>query len=567
MIFFKPVKSCRKCVRILIFLFFSTFSANAQYLIKGTVLDSTDKKPLPYAFIELQKENIGTVTNNDGYFEIRSAKKEVQLKIGLLGYDSKIIDLSAGQTSKDEIICLTPKVFTLDEVVVAPEKLEELIKAIYNKYKDRKNDIYLADAFYRDYCTVDNFPVNASEIFYKVQLNQSGIGHWNFIQGRSAEAKMAVEKPSADFLFSSMINNSYYSRNFPMTEFTPIPLLHNLRSVCVFPICENPMRDYKYKRIGEKTIDNKKVGVISFSPKGYNEKFRFTGTFEVIEDDLQIIYMELSLDNYKFFDRVTQYPWKGKRDQFIDSCHLKHVWHYKQVGKGWQLGRIENSLLIKVVQLKRTENPTKSLIVPKSGKVNSFTSQIYFYNHKKYEISGLNIQSIKENDRKLIRENHYDPDFWIKNSTTLTEIAFEKSIKESFIKNGFYGNLFSGGIKPTIYHPQCSDLENRVISKLGYNYYDIFKLFVEYYFYTTPEKELHFLFDNDIKPIYKAYISKIADHKVSEKKLTKLETVIKRTPDNPEVSDILYLLMEIDPVASKKVLNQLRKYEKNYNRQ
>jgi hypothetical protein len=237
------------------------------------------------------------------------------------------------------------------------------------------------------------------------------------------------------------------------------------------------------------------------------------------------------------------------------------------VGKDWQLERIENSLIIKVVQLKRTENPSKSLIIAKSGKVNSFTSHIYFYDHKKDGIAGLNKQSIKENDRKLIRENHYDPDFWIKNSTTLTEIPFEKSIKETLTKNGFYGNLFSGGIKPTIYYPQCSDLENRVISELGYNYYDIFKLFIDYYFYTAPEKEMHLLFDNQIKPIYKAYIAKIADHKVSEKKLTKLETAIKRTSDNPNVSDILYLLMEIDPLASKKVLNQLRQYEKNYNRQ
>ncbi len=568
MIYFRPVKRCRNCLRnfILIFLVVTAFPSKGQYLIRGNILDANDKKPLAYASIELQKENIGTVTNNDGYFEIKSAKKEVQLKIGLLGYDSKIIDLVADQTSKEEIIYLTPKVFTLDEVVVAPEKIENLIKAIYENYKAKKNQIYLADAFYRDYCTVDNFPVNASEIFYKVQLNQSGIGNWNFIQGRSAEAKTAVEKPSVDFLFSSMINNSFYSRNFPITEFTPIALPQNLRNVCVFPICENPMRDYKYKRIGEKSIDNKKVAVISFSPKGYNDKFRFTGKFEVIEDDLQIIYMELSLDNSKFFDRVTQYPWKGKRDQFIDSCYLKHAWHYKQVGKDWQLERLENSVIIKVVQLKRTETPSKSLIVAKSGKVNSFTSQIYFYNHKKYEISGLNKQSIKENDRKLIRENHYDPDFWIKNSTTLTEIPFEKRIKESLTKNGFYGNLFSGGIKPTIYYPQCSDLENRVISELGYNYYDIFKLFIDYYFYTTPEKELYLLFDNDIKPVYKAYIEKIGNHKVPENKLLKLESAINRIPYNkyPDVADILFVFMQMDPSASNKVLNKLRQNEKKY---
>jgi len=566
MIYFRPVKRCRNCLRnfILIFLVVTAFPSKGQYLIRGNILDANDKKPLAYASIELQKENIGTVTNNDGYFEIRSAKKEAQLKIGLLGYDSKIIDLVADQTSKEEIIYLTPKVFTLDEVVIAPEKIENLIKAIYDNYKAKKNQIYLADAFYRDYCTVDNFPVNASEIFYKVQLNQSGIGNWNFIQGRSAEAKLALEKPNSYNSYSSIINNSFFVRNFPITEFTPSDLSGSKHYI--FPVNEDPGKYYRYKRIGEKTVDNKKVAVISFSPKGNTNKFRFRGKLEFIEDDLQIIYLELSLNKYQFLNKTIRHGF----NEYVDSCYLKHTWHYKNLGKDWQLERIENSLKFHAMQAIRPGD-YGDYKLNKNAKtyirqVNCLTSTIYFYNHRPQQTSEFTKQVIKENDRKLIWENHYNPEFWVKNSKTLTEIPFERSIKESFIKNGFYGNLFQGGINFSSTYPKCSAIENRVVGELGYNYYHVLRLFLIYYFYTTPENELYTLFDNDIKPIYKAYIAKIGNHKVPENKLLKLESAINRIPYNkyPDVADILFIFKEMDPSASNKVLSKLRQNEKKY---
>jgi hypothetical protein len=552
---------------IVISAFFSLFAfpANAQYLIRGSVFDSTGKKPLAYASIELQKENTGTVSNNDGYFEIRSGSKEAQLKISILGFETKIIDLTLDKTDKEEIIYLTPKIFILDEVVVTPEKIEELIKAIYKKYKERQNDIYLADAFYRDYSTVGGFPVNASEIFYKVQLNQSGIGEWNFIQGRSAQAKMAVEKPSLYNSLSDIINNSALIRNFPVTEFTPLKLRHDLPNKFIFPINENPGKYYTYKRIGEKSIDNKKVAVISFSPnKFYTGKFRLHGKFEVIEDDFQIVYLEMSLNKYRFFDRLI----KGiHTDQFIDSCYLKHTWHYKNLGNVWQLERIDNYSKFHIIRSKR-EGDIKFNTGDNFDykQVNSLTSSIYFFNHKLSQTSGLNKQTIKENDRKLIWENRYDPDFWIKSSKVLTEIPFERRVKESFIKSGFYGNLFPGGINFSNIYPRCSEIENRVINKLGYDYYYTLRLFLSYYFKTIPQKEIYLLFNNEIKPIYTTYITKTADHNVTAKRLIKLESAIDRIHYNPfpDIADILRILMELDPSASRKVLIKLRQNEKKY---
>lgn len=530
-------------------------SASAQILIRGKIVDSSTKEPLSYTRVVLPDENIATASNNDGYFEIKSGNAKARLQISYLGYDPKSIELTTVEAANDQMIYLTPKRFTLNEFVIRPEKLDKLIKAIYNNYRDKKNQIYHADAFYRDYSTVDNFPVNVSEIFYKVSLNQSGIGDWNFIQGRTAEAKVVVEEPSVDYLFTSINNNSYLMRNFSITGFTPAIIKDNLGVVCISPICENPAKNYVYKRIGEKTIDNKNVAVISFSPRKSNSKFRFYGKFEVIEDDLQVIYLEVALNHKMFFNRIVQYAQKAKRVQYIDSCYFRQVWHYNKFEKDWRLERIENSM--KYQARSKTDQSYR--------KMDIFTSQIYFYNYKDVDSYKLNEQKIKENDRKLIRETKYDPDFWKVNSTALSEVPFEQSIRESFMKNGFYGNLFPGGITPESY-PQCSDLENKILRQLDETYYKIFHLFIIQYFYYIPESVLQSLFKDEIRPAYDAYMQQIIYHKIPVDRLTYLKDITKRVSETPDAVGILSLWGVLNPTAVNRIQAKLKQHEKKYNK-
>jgi len=533
------------------------YSSGAQCLIRGKIIDSSSQEILPYAHVVLLNEDIATVSNSDGYFEINPSNTRADLMISYLGYETKVLKLDTDKTITDEIIFfLTPKTFILNEVVVAPGRIERLMKEIFDNFKNKINQLHLADAFYRDFVTVDNFPVNSSEMFYKVRINQSGIGDWNFVQGRTAIAKEVIERPSIDFLFTSIVNNSFFLRNFPVTEFTPVKLKQNLEKVCIFPICEDPTKNYVYEKAGEKIIDDKKVVVITFSPRISNSKFRFYGKLEVIEDDLQLIYLDLSLNHPLFYSKLVDYPLKGDRDQYVDSCYFRQTWYYNKYEKDWRLERIGNSMKYQVRS--KTDKAYR--------KINNFYSQIYFYNYETPEKFKLGNQIIKENDRKLIRGNKYDPDFWENNSKTITEIPFEQSIKESFVRNGFYGNLFPGGILSRHY-PQCSDLENETIQLLDDNYYKIFELFVTYYFYYTPEKEIHSLFNSEIRSIYDAYKKSVINHKNSESELIKLNVIARKILDTPEISDILNLWMKMNPVAVKDILIRLKQYEKKYNRQ
>ena len=101
---------------ILFFLF--TFSISAQ--IKGVVKDSLTGKPISYANIWVENENIGVSSEEDGTFSINTTKTK-NLVVSALGYEKKLVKaISASEVN------LNPKTVQLDEVVIT-KKLETKI--------------------------------------------------------------------------------------------------------------------------------------------------------------------------------------------------------------------------------------------------------------------------------------------------------------------------------------------------------------------------------------------------------------------------------------------------------
>ena len=101
---------------ILFFLF--TFPIFAQ--IKGVVKDSLTGKPISYANIWVENENIGVSSEEDGTFSINTTKTK-NLVVSALGYEKKLVKaISASEVN------LNPKTVQLDEVVIT-KKLETKI--------------------------------------------------------------------------------------------------------------------------------------------------------------------------------------------------------------------------------------------------------------------------------------------------------------------------------------------------------------------------------------------------------------------------------------------------------
>lgn len=90
----------------------------SQKIISGKIIDIDSKEPLIGVLIQLQASGAGTVTDEQGIFQIISEKENDIIIIKYLGYDEMQIEITP-QTTELEIIELARANTTLDEVLVS----------------------------------------------------------------------------------------------------------------------------------------------------------------------------------------------------------------------------------------------------------------------------------------------------------------------------------------------------------------------------------------------------------------------------------------------------------------
>ncbi|MEZ4884700.1 MAG: carboxypeptidase-like regulatory domain-containing protein [Chitinophagales bacterium] len=98
-------------------LFISTM-AFAQKSISGKIIDADDQQPLIGVVVQLQASGAGTVTDEQGIFQIISEKENDIAIIKYLGYDEMQLEITP-ETTKLGSIELVRANTTLDEVIVS----------------------------------------------------------------------------------------------------------------------------------------------------------------------------------------------------------------------------------------------------------------------------------------------------------------------------------------------------------------------------------------------------------------------------------------------------------------
>jgi iron complex outermembrane receptor protein len=85
-----------KHIFIFSILFFCAHALSAQSVkpIKGRVLDQQTRQPLIGANIIVQGTSIGTITNKEGYFKIKTSRKVDTLRITYIGYNDQVVPIS-----------------------------------------------------------------------------------------------------------------------------------------------------------------------------------------------------------------------------------------------------------------------------------------------------------------------------------------------------------------------------------------------------------------------------------------------------------------------------------------
>lgn len=114
----------------LAFLLF-LFSNAVLGQVKGVVTDQSTGKPVPYANIWVENENLGTTSDENGKFTLSNLANAKTLVVSCLGYDRAKVAAQAGVMT----VKLVPVHTTLKEVVVKKNTPRE--KKVVNQLSDR----------------------------------------------------------------------------------------------------------------------------------------------------------------------------------------------------------------------------------------------------------------------------------------------------------------------------------------------------------------------------------------------------------------------------------------------
>ncbi len=177
--------------RLLSFLFFSlvlSFPALCQYTVKGLVLDSLHKKPVPYAMVFIEGSTKGTVTNDEGFFVLENIPIPSSLIVNHISYQPRQFSID-GHT-RDMKILLEEKNLQLSEVVVTNKNLRQ-------KNIKEFNHLFLGNDYWGNKAVLENDSVL---IFQRLNtpVDDSTVNSLNFYKEISVFSAKAQEPLSID---------------------------------------------------------------------------------------------------------------------------------------------------------------------------------------------------------------------------------------------------------------------------------------------------------------------------------------------------------------------------------
>lgn len=267
-------------MKYIFYLFLLTFSSQvlAQNL-QGKVVDSITGDEIPFASVIIVGTNFSTVTNENGFFVIKTPSLPFKIRISHVSYNT--IEANVNDINSIVTLKLRPATITLTEITIDPFRGEKIVKAALEKAVEYTNTNFYANAFYRQLTSLNGKASQIYELFYDLRWNTQRVQGWSAKQSRYAELNEEIS--------FSLNNQSYLT--FSYSGY----LLPNKGGKFVSLAT---LKDYEF------TIDkyieqaDQNIAVISCKyKKGKKNQYYANSTYYIGVDDSKIYRLENSVFN------------------------------------------------------------------------------------------------------------------------------------------------------------------------------------------------------------------------------------------------------------------------------
>lgn len=386
---FKPMS--RIITFVLILFLFSTNTNAQNIVVEGIIKDSELKEILPFANIYLQKNYIGTISNEKGEFKITipSGQENDSLVISYIGYNSQKISIASIKSPIE--VFLIENQLTLNEVIVTGYTANSIIKKAIEKIpQNYYKEPYKSKGFYRVTSQKDNNYIHLSEAVFDIYQSK-------------------IDKPKKQFRLEKMraIKDEKASKGIDLglkpNGIYEFDIVNNLDEIGL--LNKKGLKLHTFKIDGSEFINDRATYKISFDQKTIN-KAGYKGYMLIDKETLAFVYFDFQLSPkglpyYKFGDASTRALMKIVGIK-IDMSRNNYQISYKQFGNKYYLNNVGNDATL------------------------TFKSNREHYNFKTdtrvdYLVTKINTKNIKQftneetlGQGKLIEEQNsiYDAGFW-----------------------------------------------------------------------------------------------------------------------------------------------------------
>jgi len=331
---------------------FNSGLLKSQTIIKGTVYDSVNQKPIPFANVVFLHSTVGTITDNNGVYYIETNKPSEDIVATFLGYQNKVVTINKGEVNIIDFY-LDPVSVSIEEVIITPGenpafRILDAIKSKrkyhntrkfssyqYNSYNKMRLDFTNVDEKFMDSRLMRQFQfvfehIDTSEIFgknYLPMLISESVTNY-YYQKTPAIEKEVIEA----FKISGIENNTISQYSGKMYQ--KLNIYDNFITLFepgfISPIADFGRLYYKYLLEDSTYINGSWCYKVVFKPKRTKER-TFFGYFWVADSSWAIkkIQLRVSSDvNINFmndmvaileYEQINDSIWfLSKEDLFMD---------------------------------------------------------------------------------------------------------------------------------------------------------------------------------------------------------------------------------------------------------
>lgn len=200
-------------IQLFTLLFIFSLTSNAQTQISGLILDSLTQKPIVGVSVSDSRTGKGTITNEEGQFQIVLENTPGKLFLSHVAYKKRILDVGNSNFLK---VNLPISAIHLPEFQTGNPALAILNAVIRKAVRDSANK-HFYKAFYQKVSYFNGKYTKFQQLFTNVSWSQMGVERWQPLNIRYGQLARQRHFPQnmivVPFLYSAVFKNH---KNFPL---------------------------------------------------------------------------------------------------------------------------------------------------------------------------------------------------------------------------------------------------------------------------------------------------------------------------------------------------------------